>query len=87
MTAARTPPTTAPRTLAADLEAHRIEHRARRLAFVVDALEERRAIYGRGGQVPRPLNDVIAEFSHRLGTDRRRLAELRGTRDPQETST
>lgn len=79
MIAAESPPTVARRTLATDLEAHRLEHRTRRMAFVIDALKQRRESYKGRGAVPRPLNDAITEFSHQLRSDRRRLGKLRDT--------
>jgi hypothetical protein len=64
-------------TLAADLEAQRLEHRSRRMDLVVEALRDRVSAYQRHGTVPPPLMDAVTEFSRRLHDDRARLAELR----------
>lgn len=55
---------------------HRLEHRARRMAFVISALKEREEAYERRGTVPRPLHDAIAGFAAELRHDRQRLREL-----------
>jgi hypothetical protein len=86
MIAAQPPSTASQRTLAADLEAGRLQHQMRRMAFVVDALKDRREAYAGRGSVPRPLDDAIAEFSQRLGRDRRRLAELHGSNRPRRAT-
>lgn len=80
MIAAEHPPAVRRPTLATELEARRLEHRTRRVAFVIDALKQRRAAYEVRGAVPRPLNDAITEFTHQLRSDRHRLAELRDQR-------
>lgn len=67
-------------TLAADLEARRLEHRSRRMGFVIEALRERARGYEQRGTVPAPLQAAVAEFSLRLHEDRARLAELRRSR-------
>lgn len=71
---ADTPP--APGTLRADLEARRLEHRTRRLDFVLGALKARAEAYESRGAVPRPLHDAIAGFAAELRQDRQRLARL-----------
>lgn len=64
-------------TLAADLEARRLEHRSRRMDLVVQALRDRVDAHQRRGAVPAPLQDAVTEFTRRLREDRARLAELR----------
>lgn len=63
-------------TLASELEARRLEHRARRLDLVVEALQDRVHAYRRNGHVPAPLQDAVTELSRRLRDDRARLAAL-----------
>jgi hypothetical protein len=68
------------RSLRSELEMHRLEHRARRMAFVISALKAREEAYERRGTVPRPLHDAIAGFAAELRHDRQRLRELRSGR-------
>lgn len=74
-----TDPNTSPArgSLRADHEARRLEHRTRRLDFVLGALKERAQAYESRGHVPRPLHDAIAGFAIELRQDRQRLAHLR----------
>ncbi|HEU4976158.1 MAG TPA: hypothetical protein VFT50_13770 [Baekduia sp.] len=65
-----------PRSLRSDLEARRLQHRTRRLEFVLQALKERARGYQERGSVPRPLHDAIHGFTTELRRDRERLREL-----------
>lgn len=64
-------------TLAANLEADRLRHRAQRIEQVIAALNDR-ALYrnARSGATPPALDRAIADFGIELRDIRRRLAEL-----------
>ena len=64
-------------SLRTELEARRLEQRARRLEFVIGALRDRAGTYERRGSVPRPLDEAITGYSAELRSDRRRLKEMR----------
>ena len=75
------------RSAAAELEALRLDVRARRMTQVVRALREREAASRRErGDVPRPLALAIARFERELAAMRRRLEtlEARGRRSACE---
>jgi hypothetical protein len=61
-------------TVGQDLERHRLEHRARRLRLVIDALRER-ASASADGSIPPALHRALAEFSTELAHVRARLGD------------
>jgi hypothetical protein len=61
-------------TVGRDLERHRLEHRARRLRLVIDALRERASASG-DGSIPPALHRALADFSTELDHVRARLGE------------
>jgi hypothetical protein len=62
-----------------DLERHRLEHRARRLRLIIDALRER-ASASADGSISPGLHRALADFSTELAHVRARLGDRRAGR-------
>jgi hypothetical protein len=70
---------TSARTLGAELERNRLEHRMRRVTMVVAALRHRAGEHQRDlGVPPRPLRQAIADFEAQTAAINARLRELSG---------
>jgi|GEM_PF-2675254 len=68
--------TDAPGSIGLDLERVRLEHRARRLGFVIAALRRLADTRATDGPSRAPLHQAIAGFSQELAHADRRLAAL-----------
>lgn len=71
---------TASPTIAQELEARRLEHRAARLLRAIEALEDRRVFRQQtAGESPAALRAALSGFQEELADVRRRLAALPAT--------
>ncbi len=69
-------PTVAPRGIGLELERRRLEHRARRIEFVIAALHRLADARAPDGPIPAPLRQAIGGFSQELARVDRRRADL-----------
>jgi hypothetical protein len=65
-----------PKTIGADLERRRLQHRARRIEHVIVVLRERRALGIQSGSRPAALDQAIAGFGAELASVRERLVRM-----------